>query len=132
MKARSAGSMGLLVMSLGLCGCTPNIEDCRAVLPVAGEVSVVTTPTGQPGCSCVTEGVTVVVQPVRKGLFGWKRGAIWVEGTPTSEAEFPSRLENARLQKRVEDATTHVMSAAQVALEKAAAATRGLVDGLTR
>jgi hypothetical protein len=109
------------VIALLAAGCL-KVEQCPSLLPVAGEqVSLVTTPAGKSGCKCVSDDVTVVVQPERSGLFGWKRGQIWVDGAPVSEAEFQNKLAEAK--------TRH---AVQGVLDKATAIGKGLIDAIRK
>ena len=111
----------LLVLVLFAAGCL-KVEQCPKLLPVAGEqVSLVTTPVGKTGCKCVTEGVMVVVQPERAGLFGWKRGQIWIDGAPVSEAEFENKLAQAK--------TEHAVKGA---LDKATAIGKGFLDAIKK
>jgi hypothetical protein len=109
------------VVALLAAGCL-KVEQCPSLLPVAGEqVALVTTPTGKSGCKCVTDGVTVIVQPERDGLFGWKRGQIWVDGAPVSEAELQTKLTEAK--------TRH---AVQGVLDKATAIGKSLIDAIKK
>ena len=102
-------------------GCL-KVEQCPSLLPVAGEqVSLVTTPAGKSGCKCVSDGVTVVVQPERSGLFGWKRGQIWVDGAPVSEADFETKLAEAKTRNAVKGV-----------LDKATAIGKGLIDAIRK
>ena len=109
------------VVALLAAGCL-KVERCPSLLPVAGEqVSLVTTPAGKSGCKCVTDDVTVVVQPERDGLFGWKRGQIWVDGVPVSEADFQTKLTEAKTRRAV-----------QGVLDKATAIGKGLIDAIKK
>jgi hypothetical protein len=102
-------------------GCL-KVEHCASLLPVAGEqVALVTTPAGKTGCKCVSDGVTVVVQPERDGLFGWKRGQIWVDGAPVSEAEFQDKLAEAK--------TKHAVNGV---IDKARAIGKGVLDAIRK
>lgn len=90
-----------LVLLLFAAGCL-KVEQCPKLLPVQGEqVSLITTPAGKTGCKCMSDGVQVVVQPERDGLFGWKRGQIWIDGAPVSEAEFQDKLAEAKTKAAV-------------------------------
>lgn len=109
------------VVALLVVGCL-KVEQCPSLLPVAGEqVALVKTPAGKTGCQCVSDGVTVIVQPQRDGLFGWKRGPIWVDGAPVSEAEFQDKLAEAK--------TKH---AVQGVIDKARAIGKGLLEGIKK
>ena len=109
------------VVALLAAGCL-KVEQCPSLLPVAGEqVSLVTTPAGKSGCKCVTDDVTVIVQPERDGLFGWKRGQIWVDGAPVSEANFQTKLTEAKTRRAV-----------QGVLDKATAIGKGLIDAIKK
>jgi hypothetical protein len=110
----------VLAAALLAAGCGVKLDQCRALLPVAGEpVALVKTPAGKMGCSCLTEDVVVVVQPERDGLFGWKRGQIWIDGTPVSESEFATKLTEAKTRHRV-----------QGIIDKASAIGRGIRDAI--
>lgn len=109
----------LLVFVLFAAGCL-KVEQCPKLLPAAGEqVSLITTPAGKTGCKCVTDGVQVVVQPERSGLFGWKRGQIWIDGAPVSEAEFENKLAEAKTKAAVKGV-----------LDKATAIGKGFLDAI--
>jgi len=109
------------VVALLAAGCL-KVEQCPSLLPVAGEqVSLVTTPAAKSGCKCVTDDVIVVVQPERDGLFGWKRGQIWVDGAPVSESEFQNKLAEAK--------TRHAVKGV---LDKATAIGKGLIDAIKK
>lgn len=109
------------LVALLAAGCL-KVEHCPSLLPVSGEkVALVTTPAGKTGCQCVSDDVTVVVQPQRDGLFGWKRGQIWVDGAPVSEAEFQNKLAEAK--------TKH---AVQGVIDKATAVGKGLLDAIRK
>ena len=109
------------LVALLAAGCL-KVENCPSLLPVAGEkVSLVTTPAGKTGCKCVSDDVTVVVQPERDGLFGWKRGQIWVDGAPVSEAEFQNKLAEAKTKHAVKDV-----------IDKARAVGKGLLDAIRK
>jgi hypothetical protein len=109
----------LLVFVVFAAGCL-KVEQCPKLLPVAGEqVSLVTTPAGKTGCKCVTDGVQVVVQPERDGLFGRKRGQIWIDGAPVSEADFENKLAEAKAKAAVKGV-----------LDKATAIGKGLIDAI--
>ena len=111
----------LLVFVLFAAGCL-KVEQCPKLLPVGGEqVSLITTPAGKTGCKCVTDGVQVVVQPERSGLTGWKRGQIWLDGAPVSEAEFENRLAEKKAEHAVKDT-----------LEKAKALGKGFLDAIRK
>ncbi len=109
------------LVALLAAGCL-KVENCSSLLPVAGEqVALVTTPAGKTGCKCVSDDVTVVVQPERDGLFGWKRGQIWVDGAPVGEAEFQNKLAEAK--------TKHAVNGA---IDKARAIGKGLLDAIRK
>lgn len=109
------------LIALLAAGCL-KVEHCAALLPVAGEqVALVKTPAGKTGCKCVTDDVTVVVQPERDGLLGWKRGQIWVDGAPVSEAEFQTKLAEAK--------TKHAVKGV---IDKATAIGKGLLDAIRK
>jgi hypothetical protein len=111
----------IALVALLAAGCL-KVEHCPALLPVAGEqVALVTTPAGKTGCKCVTDDVTVVVQPERDGLFGWKRGQIWVDGAPVSEADLQNKLAEAK--------TKHAVNGA---IDKARAIGKGLLDAIRK
>src|SRR5262249_12359474 len=102
-------------------GCL-KVEQCPSLPPVAGDqVSLVTTPAGKTGCRCVTDDVAVVVQPERDGLIGWKRGQIWVDGTPVTEADLQTKL--------VEGKTAHRVNRA---LDRAKAIRKGFLDAIRK
>lgn len=122
----------LLLGTVLVVGCGPSVETCRSVLPVAGEVTLGATPTGQPGCACMTEGIKVVVELERSGLFGWKRGTIWIDGALVSEGEFANKLQQAKTRHEVEAAVVRARETMRVVGEHAAAATRGFLEGLSK
>ena len=110
-----------IVIALFAAGCL-KVEQCPSLLPVAGEqISVVTTPTGKSGCKCVADDVVIVVQPERDGLFGWKRGAIWIDGAPVSEADFQTKLVEAKTAHRVNRA-----------IDRAKAIRKGFLDAIRK
>jgi hypothetical protein len=111
----------VVLIALLAAGCL-KVEHCASLLPVAGEqVALVTTPAGKTGCKCVSDDVTVVVQPERDGLFGWKRGQIWVDGAPVNEAEFGDKLAEAK--------TKHAVKGV---IDKATAIGKGLIDAIRK
>lgn len=111
----------VIVIALLAAGCL-KVEQCPSLLPVAGEqVALVTTPAGKSGCKCVSDGVQVVVQPERSGLLGWKRGQIWIDGAPVSEAEFQDKLVEAKTKHAVRDT-----------LDKARALGKGFLDAIRK
>ncbi len=111
----------VIVIALFAAGCL-KVEQCPSLLPVEGEqVSLVTTPAGKTGCRCVADDVPVVVQPERDGLFGWKRGQIWVDGTPVSEADVRTKLVEAKTEHRVNRA-----------IDRAKALRKGLLDAIRK
>jgi hypothetical protein len=110
-----------LILVLFAAACL-KVEQCPKLLPVQGEqVSLITTPAGKTGCKCMTDGVQVVVQPERDGLFGWKRGQIWLDGAPVSEAEFENKLAEAKTKAAVKSA-----------LDKATAIGKGFLDAIRK
>jgi hypothetical protein len=111
----------ILVFALFAAGCL-KVEQCPKLLPVAGEkVSLVTTPVGKTGCKCMSDGAMVVVQPERAGLFGWKRGQIWIDGAPVTEAEFENKLAEAKAKHAVESA-----------IDRATAIGKGFLDAIRK
>jgi hypothetical protein len=111
----------VLVLVLFAAGCF-KVEQCSKLLPVQGEqVSLITTPAGKTGCKCVTDGVQVVVQPKRDGLFGWKRGQIWIDGAPVAEADFENRLAEAKTKAAVKGV-----------LDRATAIGKGFLDAIRK
>ena len=87
---------------LTLAGCGPRLDDCRTLLPVMeGPVTLVQTPLGTPGCSCVTADVVVVAE-ARRHYLSFERGAVWIDGTSVSIAEFSTKLDEAKAQHRAE------------------------------
>ncbi len=102
-------------------------------MPVVSEpVALVATPGGQTGCTCTVDGVKVTVLPVRDGLFGWKRGQIWIEDAPVEEADFTTKLDDAKLRKRAELAAEQSRDAVQRAVDKANAVAKGLRDAFRK
>jgi len=111
----------LIVIALFAVGCL-KVEQCPSLLPVAGEqVSLVKTPAGKTGCQCVADDVVVIVQPERDGLLGWKRGQIWVDGTPATDADFQTKLAEAKTARRVNRV-----------IDRAKAIRKGLLDAIRK
>jgi hypothetical protein len=125
---RSAIRMLGCSMLLGvlLAGCTPSVQDCRSILPVASEpVLVTTTPAGTPGCSCLSDGVLVVAEAQRSG-FSWSRGQLWVDGTSVSEQDFPARFAQVKAQHQIDLAAAKAQGAAQGVREQVRRAGKAL------
>src|SRR4029078_2435028 len=92
------------LVALLAAGCL-KVEHCASLLPVAGEQgALVTTPAGKTGCKCVSDDVTVVVQPERDGLFGWKRGSTLGDGPSRSGAQLQNNLAEAKTKHAVNGA----------------------------
>jgi hypothetical protein len=92
----------VLPLLLAVLNCAPRVEDCRNLLPVMeGPVTVVQTPLGTTGCSCVTEDVVVMVE-ARRHYFSWERGQLWIDGHTVAMEEFSARLAEAKDRHRAE------------------------------
>jgi len=105
---RSSLTPSLLLL---LAACTPTVQDCHTILPVITEpVSIVQTPRGTTGCSCLTEGVLVVAEARHQG-WSWTRGQIWIDVTPTAEEEFATRLAEAKARHQIEAAAARATGA---------------------
>jgi hypothetical protein len=88
---------------LSLIGCAPSPDNCRSILPLAGDgISACTTPAGTTGCSCLSNGVAVIAEAKRDGITSWSRGRLWVDGRETTENDFSSALALATARKQVQ------------------------------
>ena len=106
---RSSLAPSLLLL---LAACTPSVQDCHTILPVIAEpVSIVQTPRGTTGCSCLTDGVLVVAEARQQG-WSWSRGALWIDGTPVLEQEFTTRLAEAKAHHQIEAAAARAAGTA--------------------
>lgn len=129
---RVPSQLVMLVALLSL-GCRVDIDVCRSIMPVTGDgTKIVRHADGNALCTCTTEGVAVSAEPVRDGIFGWKRGHLWIDNVEVTEHDFYVRLEEAKAEKRIEATAaatkrfaTHVGAAARGIL-------KGMVDSVTK
>lgn len=128
-KASSLLALLLLLLTIA---CAPTVQDCTAILPVAGAGATLTrTPADTPGCSCRTEGVVVVAEAKRSG-FSWTRGRLWIDGNVVPEQEFATRLAEAKARRQIETAAAQVKGTAAAIKEEARKAAKALTDLLRR
>ena len=122
----------LALLLLFTIACAPTVQDCHAILPVAGAAATLTrTPTDTPGCSCITDGVVVIVEAKRSG-FSWTRGRLWIDGIVVPELEFTTRLAEAKARRQIETAAAQAKGAAAGIKEEARKVGKALSDLLHR
>ncbi len=134
MKMRRKQSSVLLtaLACFNLIACRPRVEDCRALMPLAGEaVTIVTTPSGTTGCTTNIDGITVTTELHRDGLH-WQRGQTWVDGNPTEASEVHNTIAAIKAKREVETRVAAAEAAATTAVTKATEAGKKLLDRLRK
>lgn len=115
---RTAAWMSVLV-AIVAAGCNPGVQDCRALMPIGGEaITIVTAPSGAPGCATVVDGVSVVTELHRERLR-WRVGRTWVDGRPTPADELHSAIASVRARRDIESRVAAAQAAAETSIAKA-------------
>jgi len=121
-----------LAIALLVTSCSPREQDCRALMPIAGDaVTISTTPAGTTGCTTNVDGISVTTELQRDGLH-WKPGQTWVEGTPTDRSEVHNRVAAIKANREVETHVVAAEAAATAAVTKAKETGKKLLDALRR
>jgi hypothetical protein len=115
-----------VVLAMSALGCAPNAEQCALLFPRPVEgAAAARTPAGSGGCSGLVDEVPVSVE-ARRQLLGFERGRLFVEDREVELADFDREVRHARLRR----AGKEIGESARDALDRAAGAVEGFLEGL--
>jgi hypothetical protein len=121
-----------VLLAFTLVACAPTEQDCRALMPIAGDaVTISTTPSGMTGCTTNVDGVTVTTELHRDGLH-WRAGQTWVDERATPAGEVHAAIAAIKARREVGARIAAGTSAADALVKKGKENARQLWDRLRK